>query len=549
MFNYYKKQFIYLVRVVFVFSFFISLHPDAWAFDSSVDAKGLSSSVIRQRIIEGDILTFRFVKAYSTAFAISDQIVLGWKAQNTHVGMVGKIKAAAYPNTSTEITASNAISIWGAIFNLDIIAGKTCLAKSGVCYAELLGSIFDANFQPSMYLTVINGSITDLKNAANQTLLSLCTKNGVEIFPNFVKYRDIGEALHRIVPLVNIIPFKDTRDAFWNDVLTQVNYLTTSYNTSFSNTEYAKCNGSTEFMTGYLVMKGINQVYNIQPTTQLKTYVTNIFNDIYLSSHAVTVRNLVNTANSSSSLGVYANMHSQYLGAQLIMKKIGARPLDTHIDGVIKNIIRAQSLNNGNESTSFLNNQDQCIQNVNEANVAYTLQFGGWAHGVNLVSGLGDCRQTMSYHSLTLDPLVEFISMTNADASICSSTSFSYSCTQTQWSVRAALAYFTNSNVQDSVGKYLYGHAFGSTNSNMFESGRYYGSTFGADVGYRALAVVSFPSARVSFDATQRVTREQIMDSLNAAAAYTMNSKRNYSYLASWALMKLNSVSSTPIQI
>lgn len=72
------------------------------------------------------------------------------------------------------------------------------------------------------------------------------------------------------------------------------------------------------------------------------------------------------------------------------------------VDGIIKNIILAQSLKADRRDQTFRTNQDRCA----EDGVSYTLTFGGWAHGVHLINGTGDCRQSMGYHVLTVDPLL-----------------------------------------------------------------------------------------------------------------------------------------------
>ena len=512
-------------------------------FSSNVSASESLSS--RQALVSGNFLIFEFVNDYYTAFKTGDKVIVGFKNDETHTKKMGTLKTHSYPNSLSEIIGSNLVSLWGAKFSLENDSnGNLCLFKSGTCYAHFKKTLFDTEFTRALFFKIINGSLTEMAGLRNQAPADLCP--GVKA--PYIINRKLGEALFRSVKMLDVIPYVDTHNVYVAGIQSSINHIQANYRAPYSQTAYYTCNNVSELMTGFLVTRGLMAFYRYSKSNSLKSYISRILNETVNSDHAITVRSMAESA-PSYSYNVYANMHAQFLHTLVLRDELGLESLPIYTDGVVKNIVYAQSLNapSGTTNTRFRYNQDSC-QDSRGAN--WTLTFGGWAHGVHLWSGAEDCRQSMGYHVLTTNPLFAFQQKIE-NSSICSTGNFTYSCGQLSWSLRASIAYFMQANVftdVNNVFQYYNGHAehslpnvdAGNPKAPTFVNGNAYGGTshMAADFLYRALPQANWVSTPSGFNG-ERVSKADLEQMAALAKDNVINRNKNYSYLVSFAYQKL----------
>lgn len=507
--------------------------------EASSGLTSLGAASYRQNLVGGNFLVVEFVRDYFSAFKQGDRVIVGHLDGETHTKLIGSLKTSAYPNPSSEILNDNLISLWGAKFSLQERNGAICLVLSGVCYAHLKGQLFDAEFTRGQYFQIINGTLTEMLHARNASYPEMCRANGMPVYPTYRKHRALGEILFRAARLLDVIPYVATHDAYVEGIQRSIDTIRTGYTRDFSKTAYHACTNSSELMTGYLVVRGLNEYYRYNETADLRNYMVQILADIHTSDHAQTVRN--EAANAPTlNIKVFANMHAQYLHTLLLREELGVAPLPIHADGVVKNIVYAQSLNASNQSGSFRYNQHQCRE-FEPNGVLRNLTFGGWAHSVHLSGGYGDCRQSMGYHVLTTDPLLA-MHETIQNSSLCDSSSFSFTCKQLVWSLRASIAYFAQSTVSDSSGIF-FGHSLGGVSDEKFQKGNAYGGTshFAVDFLYRALPSISWASTPGGFYG-ERVSKNDIELNVLQATDYLRSQNRYSSHLVSLAYAKLTAL-------
>lgn len=512
-----------------------TLPRDTFAEESS-RSTSLAAASYRQNLVGGNFLIFEFVRDYFAAFKSGDRVIIGYQDGETHTKLIGTLKTAAYPNSSSEILDRNLISLWGAKFSLEERDEAICLVLFGTCYAHLKGQLFDSEFSRGQYFRIINGTLSEMLYVRNVTYSEMCRVNGVAVYPTYAKYRALGEIFFRAVRLLDLIPYVATHDAYVEGIEKSIDTIRTGYTRDFSKTAYHTCFNVSELMTGYLVVRGLNEYYAYTKDSDLRNYMVQILTDIYSSDHAKTVRNEAGNA-PTTNVAVFANTHAQYLHILLLREELGVAPLPIHADGVVKNIIYAQSLNASGQSSSFRHNQHQCRE-FKPDGVLRSLTFGGWAHSVHLSEGFGDCRQSMGYHILTTDPLLSMHHKIQ-HSSLCMSSSFSYMCQQLRWSLRASIAHFALPTVSNPSGMF-FGHNLGSVSDAKFEQGNSFGGTshVAVDFYYRALPSISWGSTPGGFNG-ERVSKTDIELKFAQATDYVWLRNRDFSYLASFAYSRL----------
>lgn len=425
-----------------------------------------TSKSIRESLVQGNIAIFQFIRDHGTLNAGSKAIV-SFQDETTHTKIIGAPKARGYPNARDEILDQNLISLWGAKFALIESDNGFCLARDEVCYAHFLKFLFDDDLTEEQYSHLIERAFSDLKTLRNRSPTSLCTIDGKPVYAKYATYRYLGEFIFRNVKVLELIPNQSIHDAYLNQLKDAVAFLQENYLSDFTKTEYYTCTRATEFMTGYLVARGLNEYWKHTGSSDvaLKDYIVSILKEIQGASHARTVREMADEAPSRKS--VYANAQAQYVEIQLLREELGIEELPAReIDGIVKNIVYAQSLNTSRATSDYIHNQDQCNQSTING-IKYTMTFGGWPHGVHLQEGDGDCKQSMSYHVLTVDPLISLYQRINKTGS-CDEKQFPYACKQLIDSIRASLAYFAAPSVVDLDKGIYYELARGSVPEDQF---------------------------------------------------------------------------------
>ncbi|WP_298913423.1 hypothetical protein [uncultured Algimonas sp.] len=460
----------------------------------SINTYAKNASNYLSEFAAGNFIIAEFVDDYAAAFDAGDQIIMGLSGGENHVKLMGSVKAVAYPNTNFEVLSSKVVSIWGARFTVeDRPDGSVCLVLYNHCYAVVKGIVFDSDYTKADFYNIVNSSIKELRRNRRPGPVS----GACNVTQDFVSYRKTGEALFRAAQLLDAIPFETTNNVYVAELEAAVDWLMSNYSSDFHKTEYYTCFGSSEFMTAHLVVRGIYEYYKYRPKTIYRTYLANVLQHVGKSDHAKTIIASAAVAPDQTQK-IYANMHAQYISAMVIADELKVLPLPSHVDGVFRNILSAQSLADSRQICT-----EKRIKGIGTKD--YLHVFGGWAHSVNwsALSGPSDakkCRQSMGYHVLTTDALLIFEKWLNA-ASPSQLTNFPLSSSQLKWSLRASMAYFKSPFVVEDnpqsidFGMY-FGHAEGSVDPIMFSEGNAFGGTsqFAIDFLYRAFVTANWNS-------------------------------------------------------
>lgn len=301
-------------KILFLF-LFLTLH---------CEVSSASSLIQRQALVSGNFLIFEFTENYGSAFGVDDKVIIGFKNGETHTKLIGTLRTKAYPNSESEILDDNLISLWGAKFRLENDgAGNLCLFRFGNCYAHFKTTLFDTNFTRSLYFQIINGSLNEMLLEQNRVATSICGQRPQQMEIN----RNLGDILFRSVRLLDVIPYVDTHEVYLNRVQQSVSYIRSNYTfpdqlkQKYYQTDYHRCRGVSEFMTGHMVARGIFEFYKLSKDEGIKAYLSDILTNIVDADHAITVKNMASTAPNYEH-EVYANMHAQFLNVLVLRDEL-----------------------------------------------------------------------------------------------------------------------------------------------------------------------------------------------------------------------------------